>query len=231
MPKYVLTKNGNIKIGKDGNPLIKKDGKEYEINAIGAQEKIDKLVSESNERRKKSGKYKTKLEETEKERDELKTKYDSLDSDVKKQIEKVEAGVNSRWEEKQKSWEDEKLKFNEKMFELEVGSKFPTSKILQKTILTPAIAKSYYSKNFINKDGEIVGVDNNGNVIYSKQNPGKKANFEEVLEALIDNDPDKDNILKAGSSDGGGGFNSDNGGNDDQNGTGSLIEQGLAEMD
>ena len=53
---YVLDENGNIKIGPNGKPLVKgSDGKEFEIDAIGAQEKIDGLVTESNDRRKKLG--------------------------------------------------------------------------------------------------------------------------------------------------------------------------------
>lgn len=54
------------------------------------------------------------------------------------------------------------------------------------------------------EEGKIVAYDASGNKIYSRAKPGELAQFDEALEFLVENYPQKDYILKASGNNGGG---------------------------
>jgi len=102
------------------------------------------------------------------------------------------------------------------IYKLMVSSKFAQSPFFSgekpKSTLPPEIAETYFGKNYKveddNKGGlRTNGYKNDGTPIYSRQNPGELAEFEEALEVIINEYPYKDRILRssgAGSGAGGG---------------------------
>lgn len=230
---YVLDENGNIKVGPNGKPLIKgSDGKEFEIDAIGAQDKINTIVAESNDRRKKLGEANTKLEAfgdidpvaAKKALEDVSGMSDKNKTDLDTQRD----AINEGWKTKQTEWETEKTTLNDKLFLATTGSKFATSKAVATTVLPPAIALATFGKNF-NPDG--TANDAAGNVIYSKEKPGEPAGFEESISHLIETYPDKDSILKATAGEGGEGYSSNDGfQSSETKSSGDKIKSGLSKL-
>jgi len=226
--EYVLDENGNIKIGPNGQPLVKgADGKEFEVDAIGANEKITKLVTESNDRRKKLGEANTALAEMSNERDTLKTQVDAIDDKNKVKISEITDNINKAWEEKQKTWETEKGALNTQLFNVTTGVKFATSPVAKKLILPADIALATFGKSF-RPDG--TAVDAAGNTILSMENPGKPAEFDEALTVLIDAYPNKDSIIRSEAGGGGGHTPQGGGGNEGSLTASEKISAGLKSL-
>ena len=91
-----------------------------------------------------------------------------------------------------------------------IGGSFANTKLLTddkhplRLAIPPALAESYFGKNFKVEDGKIVPYDNNGNKIYSPNRPGDFADFDEGLEVLVRSCPFKDQIVKGSGASGGG---------------------------
>lgn len=231
--EYVLDENGNIKI-KDGKPVVKgADGKEFTIDAIGAQEKITALNTESKDHRLKAKQYKDELVKFEGIKDpaaaiEALSTVASMSDDHKLEIgtlkTEMEKAYGLKLEEKDTSIAD----LTGKLYNLNVTKNFAISEVVKKTILTPDIAASFFGKNF-KEDG--TATDSTGNVIYSKERPGEPANFEEAMTVLIDAYPGKEAILKAPSHSGSEtGKTGDAGGNDQQMSSVGKIKEGLKNL-
>lgn len=78
-----------------------------------------------------------------------------------------------------------------------IGGGFARSKFVQEKIAIPYdMVETYFSKNFKVEDGAVKAYGSDGSMIYSKQRPGDPAGFDEALEILVDNYPNKDYILK-----------------------------------
>lgn len=102
------------------------------------------------------------------------------------------------------------------IYKLMVSSKFAQSPFFSgenpKSTLPPEIAETYFGKNYKVEDdgkGELrtTGYKKDGTPIYSRENPGELAEFNEALEVIISEYPYKDRILRssgAGSGAGGG---------------------------
>ncbi len=215
--KYVITENGNIKIGSNGQPtVVGDDEKEYTIDAIGAATRITELNSESADHRKNASKYKKENETLTTQNTDLQTTVDSIDDKNTVKIDELKSEINSAWEGKESAWNDEKKTLTDNLFDSTVGQKFASSAAVKTTILPPSIAKNTYG-GFYKPDGS--AVDRSGNPIYSKEKPGELATFEESLTILIDTDPDRDSILKGSGASGSGSSTRQNG-----DGTGTAVK-------
>lgn len=216
MPKYVLTENGNIKI-QDGKPLVEgDDGSTYTVDAIGAQDRITALNAENADFRKKASSRKKELERFEgidpdAARAAL-TTVDNLSTDHKLEIENLTKSMNETWQSKLDAKDKEIQDLNTNLFESNVKGRFATSPTAETLLLPPDIACDYFGKNFRN-DG--TAVDSKGNVIYSKEQPGVPAGFEEALQVLIDQYPHKERILKGSGATGSGGHRAGDGRSND----------------
>jgi len=97
--------------------------------------------------------------------------------------------------------------------------------IKDRTVLTPDIAYDSFGKYFVVEDGEngisVYAVDRSGEKIFSKAKPGEYASPDEAIELIINDYPQKDNIMRTTS----GGSNS--GGNASG---GSAKRQRMAEL-
>jgi hypothetical protein len=213
--KYVLDENGNIKIGPKGHPMVVgDDGKEYEVDAIGAQTTITALHAESASHRKEAADRKKALEafgdiDPVAAREAL-TTVKGLSTDHKVQIDNLKSEMNTAWQVKFDAELSKAKALSDDLFNARVTTKFATSEVVKKTVLTPDIAAKVFGGNF-NVDG--TAKDAAGNVIYSKEKPGEPASFDEALSVIIDNYPNKNAILR-GSGTGGSGSHQGGAGND-----------------
>lgn len=236
--KYVLDENGNIKIGKNGNPLIDpENGQEpYEVDAIGAQQKISEISSEAKKYRKEKAELKTQLESIPEEirndpakATEAMTTVSSLSDKHKLDIEGVKTGLQKVFDENLKKKDDEIKILNETLYTEKISSKFAKSDALKDTIFdeTREVAESHFSKHFsLDEKGNVVGKIGD-NVIYSKEKPGELANFDECMKAIISNHPAKDKFMKPSGQKGSGGFVPGSGG-DGEKSSHDMIKSGIA---
>lgn len=74
---------------------------------------------------------------------------------------------------------------------------FSSSKFIAERLAIPAdMAEATFGKNYVFEDGKMKPVDANGNDLFSKKNPGERADFEESLEIFVDQYAHRDTILK-----------------------------------
>lgn len=93
------------------------------------------------------------------------------------------------------------------IYDLMVSAKFAQSPFFSgdepKTLVPPEIAETYFGKNFKVEtvDGKlrVVGYLNDAQ-IYSRQDPGELANFDEALGIVVEAYPMKDRIMRAGKA-------------------------------
>lgn len=100
--------------------------------------------------------------------------------------------------------------------DLMIGAKFRQSNYFvgnetqpPKTLLPPDIAETYFGKHFRVEQGTnnklmVVGYDSKGNQIYSRKKPGELAEFDEAIIRIVDEYPQKDQILRGGKGGSGG---------------------------
>lgn len=101
--------------------------------------------------------------------------------------------------------EKERNSFRDSLFQEKVGGAFSRSKyITDKTILPPDMLQAMFANNFKVEDGKIVPYDANGGKIYSSVRGGEIADFEEGIEHLIAQYPNKTAILKGTNNSGSG---------------------------
>lgn len=140
-------------------------------------------------------------------------------------VEEMKAGIikaeQDKWAGEKKSYEDKVADLTANLgksetayFTEKVGGAFARSGFIKdKTILPPEVAQATFGSRFKIEDGKIVGLDLNGQPIYSKSKAGATADFEEAIEVMIDSHASRDALLKgtgsgSGSQGGNGGGNS-----------------------
>jgi hypothetical protein len=86
-----------------------------------------------------------------------------------------------------------------------IGGSFSGSKFITDKIAIPAdMLQARFGQSFKVEEGKVVAYDGTGNKIYSRSKPGELASFDEALEFLVEQYPQKDHILKASGNQGGG---------------------------
>ena len=164
------------------------------------------------------------------EKDWLKAdKVEKLKSEMKTAYEEQEKTLKKGFDLKTEDFKTLLVKKQGQIRKLMVSNKFATSPYFSgtepKTNLPPEIAETYFSKNFKVeevKDSDeltLVAYYNNGDQVFSRQNPGELAEFDEAMTAIFDAYPGKDRLLRtkgSGSGAGGGtGGEGDGGDSDD----------------
>ena len=223
---------------KTGNPLVYDDAKDPEkkspfpLDGISLYAKIPALNEEAKTHRLKAKEFETKLElykgidptkareaiekleglkagdltkaeEVEKLKKEITTAYEAKMADIQKAYEAKVSTLDTELSEK-----------DQRIYDLAISDRFARSKYFsggEKSLswMTPSMAKSYLGKYFKVEDDQVVGyVD--GNKIMSRTNPVQLADFEEALDIIISNHPEKDSMLRA--IPGGSGAHGNNGG-------------------
>ena len=210
--EYVLTEDGNIKVGENGHPLVRDGDREFELNGKHLlEEKIPEL---QNENKKIRLKWKEELQKA----NEKLQAFEGLDpEDARKaidfmkthegkeaKVDEVKKQMQQQYEEKLSEKEKELAERDQQIHKLVVSNSFANSKTInEQTVLPPDVAEAYFGRFFKVEDGKAIAYDSNGNVIYSKEKPGEPASFDEALQSIIEQYPQKDRILKAAPGGGG----------------------------
>lgn len=221
--------NGNLIADETGNPiLVKEDGTEAPFDLKENEKYISSIKSEAIERRHKLKEYEEKLAlyeglDPEKAREAL-TKVESLDEKSQLEIEKL----SKRYEEQMSERVGEvEAKYKQAIAELhntQINNAFATSRFIDEFVAVPkSMMQAEFGKHFKYTEHGVVGLSNPSDpnsIIYSADNPSRPADFNEAIAKLVNQYPDKDNILKASGNSGSGVNSKRNGG---------VIRKSLAE--
>ncbi|WP_213993859.1 DUF6651 domain-containing protein [Sodalis sp. dw_96] len=84
-----------------------------------------------------------------------------------------------------------------------IGGRFGSSKFITEKLAIPAdFVQARFGQSFKIEDGKVVAYDPSGNKVLSRTKLGDLADFDEALELLIEQYPQKDHILKASGATG-----------------------------
>lgn len=178
--------NGNLVV-VNGNPVWVTDEGEKEVNYSETLSKLDSVTSESIGRRQE---IKALKEEIEQLKSTDKPDKSKLEEELQKQLEEKDSVINQL-----------KAEVND----IKLADAFKSSKFIQDNIAVPAeMLRATFGSAFSIEDGEIIAKDQSGNVIYSRENYGKPATFEEAISTLVEQSSFKDQILKSSNNQGSG---------------------------
>ncbi len=108
-------------------------------------------------------------------------------------------------EEKQRALTEENAKLTQDLNNHIIGGSFAGSKFIAEKLAIPAdIAQKVFGDRFKVDNGKLVPLDQAGNPIFSATNHGNHADFEEALQVMVSQYPNKDMILKSSGASGGG---------------------------
>lgn len=216
--KYVLTEDGKAIQMKDGHPLVDPENgsDHYHVDAMGAADRITTLNAENKTFRKGKEKAEKSLKTFEgidpvAAKDAIQT-VSTMDDKHKADIGVLKTTMKESYDgiiaEKDKTIANQ----GKRLFKANVLDNFTTSEVVKKTNMTGKIAEAYFGSYF-KEDG--TAVDQAGNPILDKTDPTKPAKFNDALQHIINNDPDKKEYLKGSQTRGGGSnFTNDGDGND-----------------
>jgi hypothetical protein len=242
--KLLLDENGNVVV-RNGKPVyVQDDGKEVEFDAAGTINTITRLNNEAKTHRegkeaeaaaRKTLEEQIKVfeglnpEEAKKALAKLKTidegklidsgKVDEVRAAAVKEYEaRIQAMTGTHTSELEKMKAANEALSNHLNNEI-IGGSFSRSKVIQEKLAIPAdLVQAKFGNAFKVVDGKLVAVGADGNTMYSRARPGEMADFDEALEMLVDQYPNRDRILKSsGASGSGASGGSGNGGNGGKN--------------
>jgi hypothetical protein len=108
-------------------------------------------------------------------------------------------------EEKQRELTEQNTKLTQDLNNHIVGGSFTGSKFIADKLAIPAdIAQKVFGDRFKVESGKLVPLDSNGNPIFSATNHGNHADFDEAIQVMVSQYPNKDKILKGSGASGGG---------------------------
>jgi len=211
---YVLNEDGGIKV-TDGKPTVLDEGKEFGIDAIGANNRFTEVVTQRDGLKKDLDKVNTTLETFAGIDDPLaaiKAMQDVGSMGDKQQVEldTQRDAINKSWETKQATWETSDVEKSKALRKATIERDFATSKTVDGLTIPADIAFTMFGKQF-NDDG--TANDANGNPIYSVENPGQLAKGEDAIAQVIAGYANVAQITKADSTGGGANGGSDGDGN------------------
>ncbi len=220
--KLKLDDNGNVVV-QDGKPVyVYDDGKEVAYDVPAAVAKISSLNAEAKQHReaKEAAEAKLKAFDGIESAEAAKKALEVIKNlDDKKLIdageaEKVKAEVVKQYEIKLSEKDAEIAKAQNALHNEVIGGAFARSQFISDKMSIPVdMVQAYFGKHFTYDNGKVVAKDALGNQIFSRKAPGETADFDEAIEQIVENYPQKDHILKAsGNSGSGSGAGSSDGG-------------------
>lgn len=217
--ELLLDEQGHA-ILKDGKPVYKhSDGKEIVFDGAQAFGKIGQLTGENTSYKKRYEEAESKLKSFEGITDPvaaIKALETVSNLDHKKlvdagEVEKVKAEISKAFETKLAESDGKVKTLEQQLYSEKIGGNFSRSKLIADKLAIPAdLVQARFGQAFKVEDGKIVAYDHTGNKLFSRSRPGELADFDEALEALIENYPHKDSILKGSGASGSGASNSSN---------------------
>lgn len=211
--KLKLDDAGHVVVS-DGKPVYVDDnGKDIPFDVLGTMQTIDRITNESKGYKARAQTAEASLKAFEGITDP-KAALDALnkvaafkDKDLIEagKVEEIKAAAIKAVEDKYKPIIEEAETLKAALHQEKIGGSFARSKFIQDKIAVPAdFIEARFGKHFKLEDGKVVATDPSGNPIYSKASPGNLADFDEALEFLVSNYPQRDHILKGASGNGAG---------------------------
>lgn len=210
--KLKLDEQGHVVV-VEGKPVyVHDDGKEIPFDAPQAMTKISSLNGEARSHRERAEAAETSLKafegiapdaarsaidtvskldqktlvdagKVDEVRNEITKVYDGKLADAKKTTEKLEAQLRQE----------------------RIGGSFARSKLIAEKLAIPAdMVEARFGSAFRLEDNKVIAYGADGNKIFSRTRPGETADFDEALELLIEQYPNRDYILKPSGANGGG---------------------------
>lgn len=116
----------------------------------------------------------------------------------------------------------------QQLYNEKIGGAFARSKFVAEKLAIPGdLVQAAFGGRFKVEGGKTVATDSNGQTIYSRTRHGEPADFEEALEILVDNYPNKASILKGSGASGGGA----QGGNGNAGGKKTITRDAFNKLD
>jgi len=122
-----------------------------------------------------------------------------------KSAQEAVAAATRQAAEKERALTEQNLKLTGDLNNHIIGGSFAGSKFIAEKLAIPAdIAQKVFGDRFKVESGKLVPLDAQGNPIFSATNHGNHADFEEALQVMVNQYPNKDMILKGSGASGGG---------------------------
>ncbi|MFC3338804.1 DUF6651 domain-containing protein [Paracandidimonas soli] len=205
----------------DGKPVyVEDDGKETAFDAVSTKATISRLFGENKSYRERAESAESKakqfegIEDPQAARKALETVKNLDDKKLVDagEVEKIKSEVGKVYETKLAEETEKREKLEQQLHAEKIGGGFARSKFIADKLAIPSdLVQARFGSAFKVEDGDVIAYDANGNKIFSRSNPGAAAGFDEALEFLIEQYPQKDQILK-GSGQSGSGAKSGGGG-------------------
>ncbi|MFA9597747.1 DUF6651 domain-containing protein [Citrobacter telavivensis] len=200
-------------IDANGLPVyVHDDGKEIGFDAAQAIGKITELNGEAKSHRLAKEAAETNLAKFSGITDpvkalealEMMTKIDQKKLIDAGAVDQVKAEITQSFQTKLEEADKRSKTLEGQLYDAMIGGNFSGSKFIADKIAIPSdMLQARFGQSFKVEDGKIVAYDSTGNKIYSRSKPGEIAGFDEALEFLVENYPQKDHILKASGNSGG----------------------------
>lgn len=211
--KLKLDEQGHAVL-QDGKPVyVHDDGKEVAFDAPGTVATITRLNSEAKVHR-----------EGKEAAEKLLKAFDGIEDgaaakkaleivanlDSKKlvdagEIERVKGEISKSFQGQLDEANTKATTFEKQLYDEKIGGSFARSKLIAEKLAIPAdLVQARFGQAFKIEDGKTVAYDTHGNKIYSRVRPGEVADFDEAMEALVEQYPYRDQILKSSGGNGGG---------------------------
>ncbi|PRD13982.1 DUF6651 domain-containing protein [Pantoea coffeiphila] len=211
--KLKLDADGHVVV-ENGMPVyVHDDGKEIAFDAAQAVSKISALNGEAKAHREAKEAAEANLAKFANISDPAKA-LEALDMmtkiDQKKlidagAIDQVRADITKSFQTQLDEANGKSQQLEQQLYGEMIGGRFVGSKFIQEKMAIPSdFVQARFGKSFKIEDGKIVAYDPTGNKIYSRSKPGDLADFDEALEFLVEQYPQKDHILKASGNSGSG---------------------------
>jgi len=185
-----------------GRVLYDNDGKEFAFDAEQTYNKITELQGEAKQHREAK-------EAAESEKQKLEKQIGDVDLSKmvnQDKLEEVKSEVAKSYESSLEEERNARQALEQRYNTEKLQSSFASSQFVNENLAVPPdMAMATFGQNFEVQDGQLVPKDQQGNVIYSRKNPGSVADFDEAMSQIVEGYQYKDRIMKASNHQGTGG--------------------------
>ncbi|MFJ3266050.1 DUF6651 domain-containing protein [Serratia liquefaciens] len=211
--KLKLDANGHVVV-ENGMPVyVHEDGKEIAFDAAQAVSKISALNGEAKTHREAKEAAESNLAKFAGITDPAKalealetlTKIDQKKLIDAGAVDQVKAEITKSFQTQLDEATNQNKTLQDQLYKEMIGGRFSGSKFITDKMAIPSdFVQARFGQSFKIEEGKVVAYDPTGNKVYSRAEPGELADFDEALEFLVEQYPQKDHILKASGNSGGG---------------------------